>query len=193
MHYGSSFWNRIDQKQLRMENIQNPSNEPTLSQTNLQEEKQSEDHRQGKEEETGRASKNINWQAKRQTAQYTVNKQEHRVQFSPSQPNTSRSVWSQTQPIPFSRAKASGTMVTVTMWSISIPEDSSVREVEQTVASISHYHVHISELAYTHTPATHPYGWTYLNAYCYYCHILLHWKSLLIITSILYVIITKQF
>lgn len=85
-------------------------------------------------------------------------------------------------------------MVTVTMWSISIPEDSSVREVEQTVASISHYHVHISELAYTHTPATHPYGRTYLNAYCYYCHnILLHWKNLLIITSILYVIITKQF
>lgn len=43
-----------------MENIQNPSNEPRPSQTNIQEGTQSEDHRQGKEEETGRASKQIN-------------------------------------------------------------------------------------------------------------------------------------
>lgn len=43
-----------------MENIQNPSDEPRPSQTNVQEEKQSEDHRQGKEEETGRANKQMN-------------------------------------------------------------------------------------------------------------------------------------
>lgn len=41
-------------------------------------------------------------------------------------------------------------MVTVTMWSISIPEDSSVREIEQAAASVSHLHVHISELAQPH-------------------------------------------
>lgn len=111
-----------------------------------------------KQQKSRRASKYMNWQFKRQTVQHIVNKQEHILQFSPSQPNAGRSVWSQTQPIPFSRAKASGTMVTVTMWSISIPEDSSVREVEQTVASISHYHVHISKLLYTQRPAT---PWTH--------------------------------
>ena len=42
-----------------MENIQNHNHEQRPSQTNVQEEKQSEDHRQGKEEETGRASKHI--------------------------------------------------------------------------------------------------------------------------------------
>lgn len=78
------------------------------------------------------------WTDNKQTVRYTVNKQ---VQFSPPQPGGGRSVRSQTQPIPFLRAKAS-----VTMWSISIPEDSSVREAKQAVASISHDHVHISEL-----------------------------------------------
>ncbi len=93
---------------------------------------------------TGRAErKRQDDLAKRPTNRYTDSKQtvqytnsEHIVQFSPPQPGGGRLVRSQTQPIPFLRAKASGTMVTVTMWSISIPEDSSVREVEQAVASI---------------------------------------------------------
>lgn len=53
-----------------MENIQKPSSEPKPSQTDLQEEKQSKDHRQGKEEETGTAPL-----TDKQTVQNTVNKQ----------------------------------------------------------------------------------------------------------------------
>lgn len=45
----------------------------------------------------------------------------------------SPSLWSQTQPIPSIRAKAPGTMAAVKVGST--PEDSSVREVEQTIAS----------------------------------------------------------
>lgn len=49
---------------------------------------------------------------------------------------------SQTQPIPFLRAKASGSMFTVSIWSNSIPDDSSVRKVEHT-----HYN-HTVKLSY---------------------------------------------
>lgn len=85
---------------------------------------------------------------------------EHTVQLSPSKPSGGRSVRSHTQPIPFSRAKASGTMFTVTMWSISIPEDSSVREAEQALASLSEGK-HFSADTYTYTP----YIQTYLNTW----------------------------
>lgn len=72
-------------------------------------------------------------------ANSAAHSQQTKVRFSPSQPDAGGS---QTQPIPFLRAKASGSMFTAIMWSISIPDDSSVREVEQTVASQSHKHVH---------------------------------------------------
>lgn len=60
VQYGSRFWKKNDWKQPWMKDIQKPSDEPRPNQTNIWEEKQNKDHRQGKWEVKRRASKQMN-------------------------------------------------------------------------------------------------------------------------------------
>lgn len=102
------------------------SSEPRPSQTTLQEEQQSSDSRETRRDRKSYRTNELTSGCKRQS-----------TSKNPSCRSTlpSPRFWSQTQPIPSISTKASGTMVAETMGSVSIPEDSSVRKVEQTVAS----------------------------------------------------------